>query len=53
MENDISDDRTEDLLKIATVLTVGRRVEQEGYCPPEVEQVYNAVYRPLAGEGSR
>ena len=35
MENDLGFERTDDLLKIATVLAVGNRISHEGFCPTE------------------
>ncbi len=49
IENNLAYDKVDDLLKISTLLTVGKRVHLHGYCPLEVKNVYEKIYNKIFG----
>jgi hypothetical protein len=49
IENNLVYDKVDDLLKISTLLTVGKRVHLQGYCPLEVKNVYEKIYNKIFG----
>lgn len=49
IENNLVYDKVDDLLKVSTLLTVGKRVHLQGYCPLEVKNVYEKIYSKIFG----
>lgn len=49
IENNLVYDKVDDLLKISTLFTVGKRVHIQGYCPLEVKNVYEKIYSKIFG----
>jgi hypothetical protein len=49
VENNLSNQKVDDLLKIATLLTVGRRIHSDRYCPKEVRELYENIDKPIFG----
>jgi hypothetical protein len=47
VENNLSSQKVDDLLKIATLLTVGRRIHSDRYCPKEVRELYENIDKPI------
>lgn len=41
IENNLVNDRVDDLIKIAGLLTVGKRIKEEDYCPIEAKGLYH------------
>jgi hypothetical protein len=52
IENNLVYDKVDDLLKISTLLTVGKRVHLQGYCPLEVKNVYEKIYSKIFGNAA-
>lgn len=44
IENNLHYDRGDDLIKISTLLAVGKRIEEKDYCPKESKAVYDRFY---------
>ena len=41
VENNLVYDKVDDLIKVASLLTVGKRIRDHSYCPEEAQEVYN------------
>jgi hypothetical protein len=50
IENNLAYDKVDDLLKISTLITVGKRVKDRNYCPYEVKNVYEKFYDKIFGD---
>jgi hypothetical protein len=50
IENNLAYDKIDDLLKISTLITVGKRVKDRNYCPYEVKNVYEKFYDKIFGD---
>ena len=44
VENNLVYDKADDLIKIAALLTVGKRVQQKDYCPEETAKINSEIY---------
>ena len=40
VENNLIYDKVDDLIKISALLTVGKRIQRELYCPEEAKKIY-------------
>lgn len=47
IENNLVYDKVDDLIKISSLLTVGKRIERQGYCPDETKEVYHEFYEGI------
>ena len=47
IENNLHYDRGDDLIKISTLLAVGKRIEEKDYCPKESKAVYDRFYTQI------
>lgn len=47
IENNLHYDRGDDLIKISTLLAVGKRIEEKEYCPKESKAVYDRFYSQI------
>lgn len=44
IENNLHYDRGDDLIKISSLIAVGKRIEEKDYCPKESKAVYERFY---------
>jgi hypothetical protein len=40
VENNLIYDKVDDLIKISALITVGKRIQREQYCPVEAKKIY-------------
>lgn len=51
VEHNLSDRKVDDLLKISTLFTVGRRMQAHHYCPKEARELYETFNNSIFGKG--
>ena len=44
-ENNLVYDKVDDLIKISALLMVGKRIDEEDFCPEETKNIYGDIYK--------